>query len=72
MVRNSAVAANYSRNPAPMPPPDDLIGRELVASRTENLPSLLANHPPYRAWDVYGDPATPGVVLLASPRAASV
>jgi hypothetical protein len=64
MVRHSTPAANYSRVPSPMPHPDDLIGRDLVAARAENLPS-------YRSWDVYADDETPGVVLLASPRPAS-
>lgn len=70
MLRHSTPAANSSRNPSPMPAPDDLIGRAVVVSRTEELPSLLAAHPPYRTWDVYSGADTPGLVLLASPRPA--
>lgn len=69
MVQRTAPPANSIPVARPMPDPDALIGRDLVAARVERVPDLYAAHPPYRCWDVYGDPGTPGVVLLASPKA---
>lgn len=57
--------------PSPMPPPDEMIGRDVVIVRSEKLDELLEGHPPYRRWSLHEDPETPGILLLASPRAAS-
>lgn len=66
MVRTPASFSN-SIPARPMPDPDALIGRDLVAARVERVPDLYAAFPPYRSWDVFASPDAPGVVLLASP-----
>ena len=70
MITHPRPVANSLPAARPMPDPDDLIGRDPLAARVGRVPDLLTAFPPYRTWDVYADPDTPGVVLLASPRAA--